>query len=91
MIKIPIALHRDSNQLYITELLVEGDVLAAAIDVPSVQQVGGNYMELMTTVLGQQLLTLRKIEEIKGKILSELTHVSTYFFHRLCNICCRIE
>ena len=89
VVKILIVLQRDGDQLDTIELLVEagilverggGECLAAAIDIPSVQQVGGNYMELMTTLLGQQLSTLRKMEEIKGKIYLNLPMFLLTFF-----------
>ena len=43
-------------------------------------------MEMMTAILGEQLLTQRRIEEVKSKILSELTRVSSNFPHQMRNI-----
>ncbi len=37
---------------------------------------GDNYMELKTAVLSQQLSTQRRIEEVKGELLCDLTGVS---------------
>ncbi len=91
--------HKYGDQLYITELLTEddgpaereGDVRrlpaeagAAVIGEPS-PQAGGNYMESMTTILGQQLWTQRRIEEVKGELLSELTRISSNFSCQLRN------
>ena len=55
------------------------EVGAADINMPSPRQVGDNHMESMTTDLGKQLLTQRRMEEVKGEILSELNCVSSIF------------
>ena len=100
VMKIPIVPQGYGDQLYITELLAEDDGLAERgggvrrpqeagatdNDMPSLQQVGGNYMESMTAILGQQLSTQRRIEEVKSEILSELTRVSSNFSRQLRNI-----
>ena len=78
--KIPIFPQGYVDQLYITKLLIVDDGLAgagaAAISEPSLEA-GGNYMELMTAILGAQLLTQRRIEDVKGELLYELTRISS--------------
>ena len=102
VMKIPIVPQGYGDQLYITKLLTEDDGPAERErgECPAgTSRSGGSCNQLAFStswwqlygvndcnVLGQQLSTQRRIEEVKGELLSELTPVSFNFSRKLRNI-----
>ena len=64
---------------------LQAETGTAIIGEPSLQ-VGGNHIEWKTAILGQQLETRRRIEEVKGELSSELICVFSNFSCQLRNI-----